>query len=416
MTSIRLSKLVAAGCLGITSLAIAACGGDDSADAGAGAKSSAKTLTVYISLPLQGESRTRSIDMERGAKIALKQAGNAAGPFKIKLVTLDNSTAATGKWEPGATTAAASKAARDESTIAYLGELNSGASALSIPVLNEVGILQVSAANTAVGLTRAEGAEPGEPDKYYPTGKRTYARVVPADHLQAAASAQYMKDNGCTSVYILDDNEVYGQGLAKQVQSAAPSAGVEVKDTGSIDPKATNFRAIASRIKDSGADCFYYGGITANNAVHLFKDINVQNPSMKLFGPDGIGDADFSENIGPEVEKQVYITLPTLPPDQYPPAGQALIEEMRKAKGGSDPDTYALYAYEAMSAIIQAVKDAGDQGDDRGAVVEAFFNIKDRESVLGTYSIDENGDTTLKSYGGNRIKDGRFVFDKVIGV
>jgi branched-chain amino acid transport system substrate-binding protein len=150
--------------------------------------------------------------------------------------------------------------------------------------------------------------------------------------------------------------------------------------------------------------------------VQLFKDINIQNPGVKLFGPDGIGDADFSENIGPEIEKQVYITLPTLPPDQYPPTGQALIEEMRKAKGGSDPDTYALYAYEAMSTIIQAVKDAGDRGDDRGAVVDAFFNIKDRESVLGTYSIDENGDTTLKSYGGNRIKDGRFVFDKVIGV
>jgi branched-chain amino acid transport system substrate-binding protein len=89
-----------------------------------------------------------------------------------------------------------------------IGELNSGASAVSIPILNEAGILQVSPANTAVGLTRSEGAEPGEPDKYYPSGKRTYARVVPADHLQAAASAQYMKDNGCTSVYITHDQEV----------------------------------------------------------------------------------------------------------------------------------------------------------------------------------------------------------------
>ena len=110
------------------------------------------------------------------------------------------------------------------------------------------------------------------------------------------------------------------------------------------------------------------------------------------------------------------MTLPTLPPSEYPPAGQALIDELRKAKDGSDPDPYALYSYEAMNVILLAIKNAGDEADDRAAVVEAFFDIEDRKSVLGTYSIDENGDTTLKSYGGNRIEDGRFVFDRVIGV
>ena len=416
MTSRRRSTLALVACAGVASLMLGGCGTDDDSGGSGSAASGGKTLTVYVSLPFQGAGKTRSEDMLKGAELALKQANGTAGQFKIKLKSLDNSTAQAGQWEAGATSAAARKAIEDDSTIAYLGELNSGATAISLPLLNEAGILQVSASNTAVGLTRSEGAEPGEPDKYYPTGARTFGRVVPADHLQAAASAQYMKDNGCSSVYITHDNEVYGEGLAKQLQMIAPTKGVEVKGFDGIEKTAPNYRSLAGGVVSSGASCFYFGGITANNAVQLYKDMNAANPDMKLFGPDGVGDADFTENLTPGIEKQLYVTLPTLPPEQYPPAGQEVFKEIRKAKGGSDPDAYALYAYEAMNAILLAIENAGDNGDDRQAVIDAFFSIKDRDSVLGTYSIDENGDTTLKSYGGFRVNDGAFTFDKVIEV
>ena len=416
MTGRRRSTLALLACAGVASLMVAGCGGDDSGGSQTAAGSGSKTLTVYVSLPFQGAGKSRSEDMLLGAKIALQQAGGRAGKFKIKLATLDDSTAQAGQWDPAATSAGARKAVTDKSTIAYLGELNSGATAVSLPVLNEAGILQVSAANTAVGLTRKEGAEPGEPDKYYPSGKRTFGRVVPADHLQAAASAQYMKDNGCTSVYITNDNEVYGRGLAKQLQTIAPTKGVEVKGFDGIEKTAANYRALAGKVVGSGASCFYFGGITANNAAQLYKDVHAAKPDMKLFGPDGVGDADFTGAIPASVAKQIYLTLPTLPPNKYPPAGQELIAQIKKQKGGKAPDVYAIYSYEAMNAILQAIKDAGDNGDDRDAVVDAFFNIKDRHSVLGTYSIDENGDTTLKDYGGYRIKHGEIVFEKVIRV
>ena len=407
MTSKR--SLAAAACLGAASLTVAACGEES------GSPASGKPLSVYISLPFQGSSKARSNDMLMGAKIALEQAGNKAGAHNVKLVSVDNSLAASGKWDANATSSAARKALQDDTTIAYLGELNSGATAISLPILNEAGILEVSAANTAVGLTRPEGAEPGEPDKYYPTGKRTYGRVVPADHLQAAATAQYMGDNGCSSVYITHDKEVYGQGLAKQVQSAAPEKGVKVAGFGAIEVTSANYRSLAGAVQASGADCFYFGGISANNAAQLYKDIHASDPAMKLYGPDGIGDTDFTDNVEPDVEAQMYVTLPTLPPDQYPPAGQALVEQMRTAKGGKEPDAYALYSYEAMNAILLAIETAGAKGADRQAVTDAFFKIKDRDSVLGTYSIDANGDTTLKSYGGFRVEDGQFAFEKVIG-
>ena len=408
----RASHLAASGCiLAALTFGVAACGGDDSGDSGSG--SGSKSLTIYSSLPLQGDSRPQSQSVVNGEKLALKEAGNKAGDFEITYKSLDDATAATGKWEPGQTSANARTAAQDKSTIAYLGEFNSGASAISIPILNEVGILQVSPSNTAVGLTRAQGAEKGEPDKYYPSGKRTFGRVVPADHIQAAAQVTYQKDVGCKKTYILHDKEVYGAGLATQVVSAAKAQGLETTGNQGIDPKAANYRSLATEVKDSGADCVFYGGITQNNAVQLFKDLHADNPDAKLFGPDGVAESAFSEKIGPSVEKVTYVTNPTLDPKLYPESGQQFFKDY-KAAYGKNPEPYAIYGYEAMKVVLESIANAGDKGNDRQAVIDAFFATKDRESVLGTYSIDENGDTTLTSYGGNRVEGGQLVFDKKI--
>ena len=415
----RVRHLAALSCLlAASSFGVAACGSDDN-DSGSGGSSTSSSdsgssnLTIYSSLPLQGDSRPQSVSVNNGEQLALEKAGNKAGKFTISYKKLDDATAAAGKWDPGATSSDARKAAQDKTTIAYLGEFNSGASAISIPILNEAGILQISPSNTAVGLTRSQGADKGEPDKYYPSGKRTYGRVVPADHIQAAAQVTYQKDNNCTKLYILNDKEVYGKGIADQVAPLAKAAGITVLGNDGIDPKAANYRALAGTIKTKGADCIFFGGITQNNAVQLWKDLNAALPSAKLFGPDGVAESAFSEKIGTKAEKQTYITNPTLDPKLYPQSGQDFFKEY-KAKYGADPEPYAIYGYEAMSIALQAITDAGDKGNDRQAVIDAFFKIKNRESVLGTYSIDENGDTTLSDYGGNRIEGGKLVFDKVI--
>jgi branched-chain amino acid transport system substrate-binding protein len=399
--------------LACTAFGVAACGDDEEEGGGAAKEGGGETLTIYSSLPLQGDSRPQAEDVVRGEQLALEKAGGKAGSFKIKYVSLDDATAATGKWEPGKVSENARKAVGDDSTIAYLGEFNSGASAISIPLLNEAGILMVSPSNTYVGLTRSEGAEKGEPQKYQPSGQKTYGRVVPADHIQAAAQVSYMKDEGVTAVYILNDKEVYGKGLADQVEKIAGEQGLEVKGNDGIDTKAANFRALGAKIESSGADAFFFGGITQNKGVQVFKDIAAANPDIKMFGPDGVAESAFSEKLGSSIEKNVWITNPTLDPKEYPPAAQDFFAEF-KAKYGKDPEPYAIYGYEAMSVTLEAIKAAGDKGNDRAAVVEAFFNIKGRESVLGTYDIDENGDTTLSDYGGNRIEGGKLVFDKVI--
>jgi branched-chain amino acid transport system substrate-binding protein len=406
------SKIVGAVAAALVALAFAACGGDDGDDNGAGASSGGSTLTIYSSLPLQGDSRPQSEDVVAGEKLALEEAGGKVGKFTIKYVSLDDATAAAGKWDPAQTSSDGRKAAQDKSTIAYLGEFNSGASAISIPILNEANILQISPSNTYVGLTRAEGADKGEPDKYYPAGKRTYGRVVPADHIQAAAQVTYQKDEGCKKTYILNDKEVYGKGIAGQVESIGKAQGLQIAANEGIDTKAANFRSIAQKVKTSGADCMFFGGITQNKGVQLFTDVHASNPTMKLFGPDGVADV-FVTKISSTVAGQTYITNPTLDPKLYPPAAQDFFTRF-KEKYSRDPYPYAIYGYEAMKVALLAIQNAGDKGNDRQAVIDAFFKIKDRDSVLGKYSIDENGDTTLTDYGANRVRDKKLVFDKVI--
>jgi branched-chain amino acid transport system substrate-binding protein len=410
---LRARRIAAASCL-VTALAfgVAACGGDDDDSGGGGTSTGSTNLTIYSSLPLQGDSRPQSESVINGERLALEEAKNKVGKFTIRYVSLDDATASAGKWEPGKTSANARRAAQDDTTIAYLGEFNSGATAISLPILNEAGILQISPSNTAVDLTRP-GAEPGAPDKYYPAGKRTFGRVVPADHIQGAAQVSYQQDEGCTKTYALNDKEVYGKGLADQFEKAAQSAGLEVVANEGIDTKAANFRSLATKIQSSGADCMFFGGITQNKGVQLFKDVNAVNPDMKLFGPDGVAESPFSTKLGSKVEKMTYVTNPTLDPKLYPPSAQGFFSTYER-KYGKPPEPYAIYGYEAMKVALLAIQNAGDKGNDRQAVIDAFFNIKDRDSVLGTYSIDENGDTTLSDYGANRVENGELTFDKVI--
>jgi branched-chain amino acid transport system substrate-binding protein len=400
---------------------VSACGGDDNKSSGgtSGGTSGGggSSLTIYSSLPLQGDSRPQSEDVVRGMKLALEQNGNKAGKFSIKYVSLDDATASTGKWEPGQVSSNARKAVGDDSAVAYLGEFNSGASAVSIPIVNEAGILQVSPSNTYVGLTRSEGAEKGEPDKYYPSGERNYGRVVPADHIQAAAVVSYMKDQGCTDAYILNDKEVYGKGIAVQVEKIGNAQGLKIAGNDGIDTKAANFRALAGKLKAAGSKCFFFGGITQNKGVQVFKDVAAANPGIKMFGPDGVAESAFTEKLGTGIEKQVFITNPTLDPKFYPPAAQKFFDEF-KAKYGKDPEPYAIYGFEAMGIALKAIETAADKAgssaEGRKAVVDAFFQTKGRESVLGTYDIDPNGDTTLSDYGGYKVEGGKLVFDKVI--
>ena len=410
----RLAAVI--GCAAAGALALSGCGGDDGGGGSSSGGGDSKTVTVYSSLPLQGAARPQSAKLVNGIKLAVEQAGGRAGDFTIKYVSLDDSTPQAGTWTPEATSANARKAAQDDSAVAYIGEFNSGATAVSLPLLNDGGLAMVSPANSAVGLTQSgPGAEPGEPDKYYPTGERTFARIVPTDALQGAGMAQLMKDKGCTAAWISNDKEVYGAGLAKNIENAADAIGLEIAGNEGFDSKAANYRSLGQKIKSAGADCFAYAGNTANNAVQLFKDVAVANPDAKvLLGSDAVAEPAFTDpgegGLPEDVSKRVTVLAVGLAPKDYPPEGQEFFTEYEKKFGDKEPGQYAIYGYEAMSLVIDAIKRAGDDGADRQAVVEQIFATRDRDSVVGKYSINEEGDTSQRNYGVYEVSDGTLTY------
>jgi branched-chain amino acid transport system substrate-binding protein len=222
-----------------------------------------------------------------------------------------------------------------------------------------------------------------------------------------------MKSQGVTKLYVLDDKEVYGKGVGDAVAADAKKAGIQVLGDEGIDPKAANYRSLGQKIKSAGADAFFFGGITANNAVQLWGDIFAANPNIKGFGPDGVAETSFSSKIPAATMKDTFITNPTLPPKLYPPAAQKFFTDF-KSQFGHDPEPYAIYGYSAMQAALAAIKNAGDKGNCRENVIKGFYAIKNQPSVLGTYSIDASGDTSITDYGGNTIQGGKLTFDKVI--
>ncbi len=406
-----LSCLLAAFAVGMT-----ACGDDDDDGGGGGGEGGGgETVNVYSSLPLQGASRPQTTAMVEGIRLALQQNNGKAGDLTVKYTSLDDSTAQAGTWTPEATAANARRVAQDDAAVAYIGEFNSGASAISIPLLNEVPIAQISPANTAVGLTSDEpGADEGEPDKYYPSGERTYARVVPTDIIQGAALVTTMKEDGCKSVHIFNDKTTYGAGLARNVRGAAEKQGIRVTGNDGTDKNAPNYRSLAARIE---ADCFVGSGVTGENYVQVFKDVAAACPNCKLYGPDGVAESGFSDpkegGIPADVAAKTKVTVATLSPDEYPPDGQKFFDDFSAKYGEKNPDPYAIYGYEAMRLVLDALERAEDPTD-RQSVIDAIFDTKGRESVLGTYDIDENGDTTLTDYGIYAIKGGELTFERTI--
>ena len=369
---------------------------------------------------MQGANTAQTVPLVNGAKLALAEAGGKAGQWTVNYQVLDDSTAATGKWDPSVTAANARKAASDPRTVYYIGEFNSGASEVSIPILNQAGIPQVSPANTYVGLTTNEaGSAPGEPQKYYPSGTRTYLRIVPRDSIQAASDLLAMKQAGCTKVAIANDKEAYGSGLAQLMElEKAKYAPITIVSNTGIDPTAPNFRSYASTIQGEGANCFIFSGIVANGGVQIAKDVHAALPTAKIFGPDGMCTSSWTNakdgGVPASIDPYIQCTVATLDLAAYP-GGKAFLAAYKAKYGVASPDPYSIYGYEDMKLALDTIKGLGAQGNSKSAVLKALFATTARHSVLGTYGFDKNGDTTLKSYGLYKVgPNGDLVFYKTL--
>ncbi|HTU86163.1 MAG TPA: branched-chain amino acid ABC transporter substrate-binding protein [Solirubrobacteraceae bacterium] len=371
------------------------------------------TLTVYVSVPLLGASRVSGEAVVDGAELALSEARNRIGRYHILLRPLNDATAQRQGWDPGQTTVDARVAVLDPTTIGYVGDLNSGASAVSIPPLNRAGIPQISPTSSAVGLTSSVlGANPGEPQKYYPTDIRTFARVAPNDSVQAIAQVRVQQGMGCTKVYVLNDGEVDGADAAASYEVAARAAGLRVVGIQEFPRDATSYRGLATGVAHTRPDCVLIAADTESGAVPLTTALAAAMPDVKIFGTAGLAESTYFDpaagGIPLSVDSHVVLTAPTLPIADYPASARAFATAYERRYGPLEP--VSILGYEAMSLMLNAITRATHNGTApavRSKVRDAIFATRGRRSVLGTYSIDPDGDTTLRRYGVYTIADGQ---------
>ena len=329
--------------------------------------------------PLQGSSRTQTIQIVEAIRYLLEQSNFKAGDHNVAYQSCDDSTAQAGKWDSGKCSTNAQAYAGNEAVVGVIGTFNSGCAAIEIPVLNQApggGVAMISPANTYVCLTEGgPGCDATEPDKYYPSGSRNYARVVAHDAYQGAAVAEFAKEQGVTSVYILNDKEAYGLGVATNFQNAAEAVGIKVAGFEAWDPKASSYEALFRKIGGTGADAVFLGGLIDENGAQVIKDkVAVLGPNdgkVKLFVPDGFTTQQTIDEA-PEAAPGMFMSVAGVPIDEFTGQGRRVRRGVQAA------------ARRQADRPVRDLRRAGGAGHarrDRG--VGRLAGRRDREDVRG---------------------------------
>jgi len=370
---------------------------------------------IASDLPLEGSGRSQTSQMTRAIKFILSKHGWKAGKYSLAYQSCDDATAQAGKWDSGKCSANANAYAQNSSVVGVIGTFNSGCAEIIVPILNRASngpIAMVSPANTYVGLTHGgPGTVAGEPGKYYPTGKRNYARVVAADDYQGAADAVLTKSLGVKKVYILNDKEAYGLGVASNFRNAAKKLGLTIAGFTAWDGKASSYEALAVKIKASGAQGVFLGGLICENGGKLIKDLrNALGKGPKIIAPDGFTPVSATVQESGSASEGTYVSVAGLPNTALKGAGAAFVAQFTKADK-RPPDPYSVYAAQATEVMVQAIKQSNGT---RADVAKQLFKINLVGSILGNVSFNSNGDVTSNPVTIYVVKGGKSTTYRVI--
>ena len=352
---------------------------------------------IASDLPLIGGSRTQTIQINKAIVYVLSQQNWKAGDKKIAFQACNDATAQLAKWDPTKCSANAHSYAGDSSLIGVVGTFNSGCAAIEIPVLNKApggGLMIVSPANTYGCLT--EPCAGNEPEKYYPSGTRNYARVAPSDPNQGAVDAKFLKDKGVKSVYILNDKEAYGLGVAKNFSGAAKALGIKVTGFSAYDPKSPNFQATFTKIKNTNPDAVFIGGLIDENSGQLINDkvaVLGDNKKVLLMLPDGFTtDAVFQRSEGGTPNANgAFFTVAGVGIDKYKGAALKFIDGFKSELNGKPVDPYAILGAQAGQVLLDAIERSDGS---RSSVIEEVFKTKIKDGLIGDFELNKNGDLT----------------------
>jgi branched-chain amino acid transport system substrate-binding protein len=406
--------------IGSLALVAAGCGGDDEEGAGGGGGDGggvealpASSCTgvefkgegdpdvlVVSDLPMQGSSRTQTVQMVKAIRYVLDQRGWKAGDLNVGYQVCDDSTAQAGKWDSGKCSQNGQAYAGNPSVVGVIGTFNSGCAAIIIPIANQAPngpLAMVSPANTFVCLTEGgPGCEDTEPDQYYPTGTRNYTRVVAHDAYQGAAMAEFAQAQGIKNVFVLNDKEAYGLGVATNFRNAAEALGIGIAGFAAWDPKASSYEALMNQIRGTGADAIFLGGLIDENGAQVIKDkVAVLGPNdgdVKLLAPDGFTQQSTIDESGVDNARGLFMSIAGVPTEELTGDGEEFISAFQEILGDEPVDPYAAYGAQAAVVLLGAIERAGN---DRAKVAEEIFNTKVENGILGNFEINENGDPAL---------------------
>jgi branched-chain amino acid transport system substrate-binding protein len=371
---------------------------------------------IASDLPLQGSGRTQTIQMTEAIKFILKQHNFKAGDYKIGYQSCDDATAQEGSWASEKCSANANAYAQNKSMIGLIGTFNSGCAEIIIPVLNRAPdgpVAMISPANTYVGLTHGgPGTAAGEPDRYYPTGKRNYIRIVAADDYQGAADALLTQQLGLKNVYILNDKQAYGLGVATDYRNSLNRLSIKVAGFAAWNSKATSYTGVATRIKATGADAVFIGGLICENGGKLIKDLrSVLGSNVKILTPDGFTPISAVVSGAGQAAEDITVSVAGLPNEKLGPAGKKFVKDFGATQTGGQVDPYSAYAAQSAEVLLTAIKNSDGT---RADVTTQLLKTKVTDGILGTFTINSEGDTNANPVTIYQIKGGKQTTYKTI--
>jgi branched-chain amino acid transport system substrate-binding protein len=359
---------------------------------------SKNVVRIVSSLPRTGSAQGQTDTIVNGIRMAMEEYNNELFGLKIDHKDMDDATAAQGQWDAGKEADNAREAVSDPNVMVFIGPYNSGAAKVSMPILNDAGLLQISPAVTWPGLTKpVPGDEKsGEPGIYRPSGKVTFCRVCPTDSVQGPKTAEFVaKVLKAKRVYVIDDKELYGQGIARLFMDACKPLGIEIIGHEQL-VKQNTYKTVLEKVKGLNPDAIYFGGTSQCGGPQIAIDMKGAGLKCPLIVPDGCYEKAFIDGTGADLFKDVtcYATVGGKDPSLLKGPGAEFVRKY-KEKFGKDPEAYAVYGYEAAKVFLEKAKAVGKK--DRAAILDAVLKTKDFDKgALGKWSFDADGDTTLQ--------------------
>jgi branched-chain amino acid transport system substrate-binding protein len=401
-------KLAALSCL-VAVFALGGClGRGDGPDESA--RISGGTVTVYVSVPQHGVSRAAGAAVAAGQRLALADAGGRAAGLRVRLVTLDSTEPGDRLWDPALVNANAERAAEDDTTIAYLGELDYGASAVSVPITNDAGILQVSAGDGLASLTLEPPGRPrAGPDRYYPTGVRSFLRLVPNDLLQAETLLERVRANGAERLAVVFDQEIYGRELAGEIVARARRDGPEPVSTEEYRGRVEDIPDLARALAEGRPDAVVFSGVAGPGIGRLLAAVDSHMPGVPVYATSGMLVRDRPIPAAPWRVEAFSLFRPAL---ELPRWGRRVLRRVRRLDGPYAARPEAVYGYEAMRLVLDAIAAAGP---DRSRVIASALAIRTRRSPFGSYGVRATGDVDGEQFALYALRNGRFEFERLVG-